>query len=630
MKIDKLTIQNLKGLSVTETYGAENLIIGKNFLGKTARLQAFQWLLLGYIPGLPRTNPGIYQLASGSPMLVEGWGTDDYHVMRYLEKEGGKITREDSPIGLAETAEPMIAMMDASAFLAASGPDKLEMIFRLAQVETTQTVDTLKARAAAPTWEGFPQAGPDPAVRDWLADALPWAQEQRKFAKQHVDRLAKTQQGVVALQDDADDAPLPNDVDGQISALEASRKPLEARQTELATLKRTAEASTAQYNRAVNSLVAEKQARQAKAQKLEAKAGVANKIRNIQQMIEGHGVVDAEAARGAYMVARDAYAALFTARGQANGEFQLAECELADLEKLECCPHCKSKGKAWKKELAATYEAKRDAARAEVDRIQPLLEQAAVEQTRTLTKMEEQRKSDQLVTGYRTELATQQAAIAQLEQFERDLAVPLSEPQKPAEAHDTVEEEMQLDQQLEQIEEQLAGLRTAKQASDQRKARAATVAQSQLAATTAEEEKKKWDAAVTVLEEARATMVQGAFTALLKAAEPIYSNILETPLVFQKGQVGRMTNAGADFIPLSAFSGTEMLVATIGLQVALGVNSPAKIALLDELGRMDGDNKSQLVKNLHGMVERGELDQYIMIDVTKQPKLPNFITLITP
>jgi hypothetical protein len=74
------------------------------------------------------------------------------------------------------------------------------------------------------------------------------------------------------------------------------------------------------------------------------------------------------------------------------------------------------------------------------------------------------------------------------------------------------------------------------------------------------------------------------------------------------------------WIPSETFSGTEQAIVFAGFQAALGAKAPVKLAILDELGRIDADNKTRLLQNVADAIADGTIDQFIGVD-TEVPAL---------
>jgi hypothetical protein len=109
-------------------------------------------------------------------------------------------------------------------------------------------------------------------------------------------------------------------------------------------------------------------------------------------------------------------------------------------------------------------------------------------------------------------------------------------------------------------------------------------------------------------------LVHKAIGALLTSARHFCDGLLLSPLVYHNGEIGRYEHT--QWIParVGLFSGTEHLIAFAGLQIALAQESPCKIVILDELGRMPVAWKRKVAERMLSLVKGGDIDQFILVD----------------
>src|SRR6185295_5982000 len=122
-------------------------------------------------------------------------------------------------------------------------------------------------------------------------------------------------------------------------------------------------------------------------------------------------------------------------------------------------------------------------------------------------------------------------------------------------------------------------------------------------------------AIVKSVETVQAEMVTEAFGTILEDVNQFTDGILLTPLSYHGGELGRWSNR--TWIPHRSFSGTEQLISCAGISVALARQSPIKIVLLDELGRLTVDNKRKLIDKLLTLTANGFIDQAVCVDVDR-------------
>lgn len=111
-------------------------------------------------------------------------------------------------------------------------------------------------------------------------------------------------------------------------------------------------------------------------------------------------------------------------------------------------------------------------------------------------------------------------------------------------------------------------------------------------------------------------------TALDNAVRDSYKPIVERANAFGAGVIGKSVAVHEDelgyfgptgFVPFEAMSGTEQTVVTAAIQAALSA-STGGILMLDELSRLDAQNKFRLAKNIEAAITAGELRQAIIVD----------------
>lgn len=113
-----------------------------------------------------------------------------------------------------------------------------------------------------------------------------------------------------------------------------------------------------------------------------------------------------------------------------------------------------------------------------------------------------------------------------------------------------------------------------------------------------------------------------AFNEVLKVARHFTDGLLNSPLEFYNGELGRRVseadNSNApigSWISHETFSGTEELLAYAGFSVALAHQAPMRIVFFDELGRIEPKRKLAMLERMVELTSKGILDQVIMVDV---------------
>ena len=127
-----------------------------------------------------------------------------------------------------------------------------------------------------------------------------------------------------------------------------------------------------------------------------------------------------------------------------------------------------------------------------------------------------------------------------------------------------------------------------------------------------------------VIADAYENIVAQTFDGLLKTARKFTDGFLRGKLEYRNGELGYWRNPNgpprtlspSTWVSWKAFSGIEELATFAGLSVALAPKSPIKIVIMDELGRLSGDNKRALLIRMSELIHAHELDQFIGLDVS--------------
>lgn len=146
------------------------------------------------------------------------------------------------------------------------------------------------------------------------------------------------------------------------------------------------------------------------------------------------------------------------------------------------------------------------------------------------------------------------------------------------------------------------------------KAEAATTQEATKRRGKLEAELSATKAAVSLVETKQGEMVATAFKEILEVANKVVKDILKSELCYRDGEIGMMQ--GTQFVSHKTFSGTEAALAYAAMSVSLAVQSPLKLVLIDELGRLDASNKLRLVARLRELLNQGVIDQCVLVDTS--------------
>lgn len=114
----------------------------------------------------------------------------------------------------------------------------------------------------------------------------------------------------------------------------------------------------------------------------------------------------------------------------------------------------------------------------------------------------------------------------------------------------------------------------------------------------------------------RAGLIDATFGPLLERVNVFTQGILETPLEYREGELGRFV--GPSWVPVRCFGGTHQAVTYAGIQAALGSGAPARLVIVDEMGRFDRKNKGLFMRNVQMAIKSGLIDQFLGCDVSAE------------
>jgi DNA repair exonuclease SbcCD ATPase subunit len=403
MKIESLSATGLKSGDFQHKLAPVNLIVGDNFSGKTARLEAVRLVLLGYLPELGKTNQATMELARNGSLAVSATFDNGQSWARTWKRGRKSIeTTTTAP----ENAIPDV-LMDPGVYFGLGDKDRVRYVFSHADVElgggteralADSIITNLKRiklpdhtehheRAINALVEFVDQSDrdrhdADQAVQEWIEQLIVEVRDRLKLAKQNADRMAKTVQGLVAIKATEDESAIAN-VQGEIDGL---RKLLFSLGTERAHLVERFEQAKANdkaradlvnlLNRSVDNgplierldgdlgAIGDKMAAPAPQQpSIEAKEAA---LAALQQEIDAYGSATEEISGRLFEARRnrDLQAAQREALEKAIQE--RAAKNTADMA-LECCPFCRSKAKGWKKSIETEFQTWLKAKREELE-----------------------------------------------------------------------------------------------------------------------------------------------------------------------------------------------------------------------------------------------------------------------
>lgn len=282
--------------------------------------------------------------------------------------------------------------------------------------------------------------------------------------------------------------------------------------------------------------------------------------------------------------------------------------KLKDLESVECCPYCRSAKKGWKNVVS--------------EELQSQLADALANK--------EAKEGDLIVFGHKRDSLSEiskllnKAAKVKLwldtreELLNEWKALKMDDEEAP-------EQDNEARERLEMLEREQSAF-TVYYAN---RTRRETLEQELLRAQCKEEVYK---ACVGIFTAAQAKVVEGVFHKVLNVATHFTNGLLNSKLEFSEGELGRRISQQdvkqgnsapiGSWIPFKSFSGTERILALAGLSVALTNDAPCKIVILDEMGNLDLNRRTEVAMRMLQLVDAGVIDQAILIDVDERPYVP--------
>lgn len=157
-KLTAIEVKNMKGQTAVQELTGMDIFVGRNGAGKTTRIQALGYGMLGYVPGQKRTPAEIFKMATGNNMSV-GIRTEAFQLIRTLTKTdkrnnktgettssikesislspgAGERTDTDKNNRIASELGSFPVMMDFSEFLSMSDAKRRDFIYSLSPISS--------------------------------------------------------------------------------------------------------------------------------------------------------------------------------------------------------------------------------------------------------------------------------------------------------------------------------------------------------------------------------------------------------------------------------------------------------------------------------------------------------------
>lgn len=613
-------------------------IIGRNFKGKTTIPTAIRLAIMGSLPEVGMRPRDTMNLAAGDTMMAAEvmWddGTSIGREWRLdVDGETVKLRTVGKEIG-------NVALLDPSAFFEMTERDRIDYIFKTVTLPDSFRLESILAEAERITFgedhsENHEKAKSEQLalvrntkvegnrLQDWLGENLKRLGE----AYTYFNRRQRETQGAVATLTDLklQEKDLPAE---KVPAIEAAITELQGKIDILNQRIGTAQSEQGQQSYVVGRRAIVREALDADRTDWalmikQAEEAMAERKKKVKPYSNAR-YLKAVAERAEHLKIRPKVLADFNA---ASKSYDAALAGLVELKTAKQCPHCKSTGEGWKKNLKKELETQRDTSKAELGEAGDHLAQI-----------------DDAVKTLDKEIATLTAtgrANDQLNAEIRTLEVQLEKHQQGQDKDENRFKELQTeleglkdvpapsDADIKALVDERDGIIEQRKAQEGIKSAATRLQQDVRRAAQSELEHRSMKASLDVvkalqllLNEKRSTMMGQVFDSLLEIANRIVGKILPTPLAFKDGFVGRWCDAGFIRAKVGVFSGTEMELAYIGIATALSSQSHAKIAILDEWDRLDEGNKKLVVAALHDAMAANLIEQFIVVGTESLPQFP--------
>ncbi len=624
MRITTLRTAGVKSAQTsTHSLAPVTVITGDNFAGKTARLDALRLGLIGYLPELGKRPGDTFTLAANGEMSVGLTFDDGSVISRGWRRERGSVKATSNC-----AMEIPTVLVDPNEYFELGDKDRVRYVFKLAAAHVEGAADAVISKLKGIKIEGH---GPqheavicdlvnlvdetdrarheaDKPVPQWLEELIAVCRERLKASKAKADWIAKTVVGMAVIDCEDDEATAKN-VSRELEVKRAQEAALHQQigkmQAELSNLE-----SVAARRRYLEARIISTGTAGPTVGDLEAKlAALKPKTEEARQT---------NAALMAQSEARSREAIARAARNTASKAIETLWDELEEKKLLEQCPFCGAKGEGWLDHLVAEYEQKIAASKALCDEKEAALAKAIRALSAAETSATQAKEHDAQIDAACKDLAAVNVALAnrkaeqqQAESAREQLA--LLPDTDPEQALQQLTETRKNSEALRSEIDALAARRDKyiqQQQSAVLSAKAAQQAE-QVKATVAVESE-----AVSLLESLQVEMVKRAFDAIMDTANRLTDGILKSRLEYKNGEIGRWEDGV--WISHHSFSGTEKALAYAGISVALAAQSPVKIVLLDEMGRLTAENKVRVVDRLLALIEGRVIDQAVLVDVSKR------------
>lgn len=676
MLIKHLTVRNIRGVTGHWLTTPVNMIIGDNWRGKSALLHALRLAIFGWVPHARKdAEMPPRRMMSGNDMYVAIELEDGRSFSRSWQLKGETVSAASVPKDY-ELA-PAI-MLDPKQYFDASPAKRMQFVFNSVKLPAaefsveaiqaalknikleTHTEDTEKAiLAVVEEFDSVRKELADRSIQEFVQQLIEDFTSQQKLAKQTADRMNQTVAGLTELQ-----LKKPEQFDEEIGEVDAL---LVAKREELGKLnqekgrleellktiaqrmsKRTVEAGLVESEASVLKSIEVNDADVAKAEAaLKEQPSIPAGLLDEAYQKLNVAKKDVEDSTKEVCALQDQIVALNKDIGLAKEAISSERRRLSNDEaerdtdlNHESCPTCDAPGVEWRTRINDRYTARAAKADVAIANQNGVIAGCQSRLTDLTTKMEQAKGELELnasvlnaankeAVRIAQEIQTSDSNIAKLQSFIREANARREtfgqKVLRIAEAKQflneiPVESDAAARDVLALVESNRTRITTEGQALGQRrtqiiasKATAANQMQAVAERDLAQVSLEVWKSAIKVLTEFQKKMVDTAFGSMMETANKFTIGILDSPLEYRDGEIGRLRDGR--FVPQDQFSDAEQIITYAAMSVALAASAEFRIVLVDELTRVRGERKRQIVDRMRELVEQGVIHQFFAVDV---------------
>jgi len=636
VRITKLIAKNVAGSSFDHDLWPITLFAGEVDSGKTTRVNTLTLALANRLPGVASTGSAIFNaLATGSLMSVFVGTDDSRSIMREWREEKGKVKYQGRMNGFPEdfTIDPVA--IDPMEYMALSAVERNRFLFARSSgaptieklvASITANLKNIKLEENTPDTEGVinrlvafvtrfgtkqieDQAGFEvlnvrisgQSSQEWLAALYEAVKDDVALAKANVDRQEKTLQGLTQNQSAS---PAPVDAEQRMAT---ARQELEKANGEVIRLTEIGKGLARQLAEqkviadSWKGAPAEDYDTPLKTEKSDIEAWLANE--------------DVERPEVSATAASNKLATIRTEMSGIQSALDSTMKEITEFDSLECCPTCKAKAKGWKKTVLETLQRQAIEHQSKIDKLKDTFLLAKADLEKAEAKVLAELNVRKTIREKRTRLGIINAELKSFEDQNAKAEPARLAREKIAELATKIEQAREdykaAAKTADEKKQSVTDCETAYKQLVKERGEAASRATAQAEAAKYKAEHTILKQFVVLLNDLQALLTEQAVGPILETCNRLCSGILRSPLVMREGEIGMMREG--NFVT-KTLGGGHKLLTYAAVSLALAVNAPLKLVILDELGKLDRRRKSLLMANVLALVEAGHVDQVLLCE----------------